>query len=70
MKTIASLLILLTVLFTAQVNSEFPPTPKTTAKEAPFVNSLGVKSVPVKINGGPTNGFFLGQGDGTKTSRM
>jgi formylglycine-generating enzyme required for sulfatase activity len=31
-------------------------TPKSATKEAPYVNSLGMKFVPVEITGGPTNG--------------
>ncbi len=31
-------------------------TPQTAAKDAPFVNSLGMKFVPVPITSGPTNG--------------
>jgi formylglycine-generating enzyme required for sulfatase activity len=52
MKTIASLLVLLTAVgYAADA-----PTPKTATKNAPFVNSLGMKFVPVEITGGPTNG--------------
>jgi hypothetical protein len=31
-------------------------TPKNATKDAPFVNSLGMRFVPVEITGGPTNG--------------
>ena len=34
----------------------FPITPSTPSKEQPFVNSLGMKFVPVPITGGPTSG--------------
>jgi formylglycine-generating enzyme required for sulfatase activity len=51
MKLIASLL----ALFTA-VAYATDPTPRTAMKEFPFVNSLGMKFVPVEIIGGATNG--------------
>ena len=52
MKTIASLLVLLTT----QAYAADVPTPKTAARGAPFVNSMGMKFVPVEITGGPTKG--------------
>ena len=52
MKTIASLL----VLFAAVAYAADAPTPQAAAKDAPFVNSLGMKFVPIEITGGPTNG--------------
>jgi formylglycine-generating enzyme required for sulfatase activity len=54
MKTIASLLALLTAVAIAA-----DPTPNTATKDAPFVNSLGMKFVPVKISGGPTNAKLI-----------
>jgi formylglycine-generating enzyme required for sulfatase activity len=52
MKSIASLLVLLTAVSYAADDG----TPKTATKDAPFVNSLGMKFVPVEITGGPANG--------------
>ena len=37
-------------------NSAAASKPRDATKEAPFVNSLGMKFVPVEITGGPTNG--------------
>ncbi len=41
---------------TAQAASNAPGAVATATKAAPFVNSLGMKFVPVPIGGGPTNG--------------
>jgi hypothetical protein len=44
------------VPLTHELNAAAVSTPKGATKEAPFVNSLGMKFVPVEITGGPTSG--------------
>jgi len=56
MKRIASVLLLFAVVFSARVNASDEPTPDLAKKDVPFVNSVGMKFVPVEITGGPTNG--------------
>jgi formylglycine-generating enzyme required for sulfatase activity len=56
MKPLAPLLLLLSVLFTMAVHAADEPTPQTATKDAPFLNSLTMKFVPIEITGGPTSG--------------
>jgi len=54
MKITVSILMLIPLLLIASSRAEFPPTTRAATQNAPFVNSLGMKFVPVKIFGGPT----------------
>ena len=56
MNQIILLVALFSAFIAAPVHAADDSTPKSATKEAPFVNSLGMKFVPVQITGGPTNG--------------
>jgi formylglycine-generating enzyme required for sulfatase activity len=56
MKTTALLVVLFSASLLSATQAADAPTPKMATKDAPFVNSLGMKFVPVEITGGPTNG--------------